>query len=310
MPVSFGVLLGVFLAVLCLATISLIIYRSVDMRVSTILEAGDLERPKVTQKADSSQSKLDETAQGLAAAAEPVETVANARSPQQAERDQEPAPPVEAPGVLLRAMDSRSSRGKALGGVLDSWPGEWEISASLNDLEDDQVFFRIGVRQNGLQLFRIMADPDLLRTLNLPAVLELRLPGSPAPRYGALVRVYEETFVFSDPERGYVQWDYSQIKPHWSGSAYVPWKDYLGYERVIQSGSSSDAVVGLKSFLRDLGYEDIDMGPVYDEQTMKVIKGVQAKYGIPTDGLVGPLTKIVLYHEHRGLNVPKLVERP
>jgi len=313
MPVSFGVLLGVFLALLYLATIFLIIHRSVDMRVSTLLEAGDLERPRVTQKVDGGPAKLDRTLQSPAAAAQTHEgeTLASAGSPQPAERRKDLAPPpVEAPEVFLRAVDSRSSRGDALGGVLDSWPGEWEISASLKDMEDDQAFFRIGAQQNGLQLLRIPADPDLLRRLNLPAVLELRLPGNPTPRYGALVRIDEDTFVFTDPERGYLQWDSGEIRPYWSGSAYVPWKDYLGYERVIQSGSSSDAVVGLKTFLRDLGYEGIDLGPSYDEQTILVIKGIQAKHGIPTDGLVGPLTKIVLYHEHRGLNVPRLAESP
>jgi general secretion pathway protein A len=325
MPVSFGVLLGVFLAVLCLGTVFLIIHRSVDMRVSTILQAKDLQRPRVTQKVESVRGEAAEPSSDQASPLPPkAEGTFRAPSERNAAGVLEPtgsqqkqpgegkalAPLAEDPRDLLGSMDSRSSRGDALSGVLDTWPGELEISASLNDMDDDQAFFRIATRQNGLQILRVTTDPDLLRKLNLPAILELRLPGSPSPRYAALVKIHEETFVFSDPERGYVQWEYSQIKPYWSGAAYIPWKDFLGYERVIQYGSSSDAVVSLKTFLRDLGYEGIEIGPLYDEKTIMVVKGIQAKHGIPTDGLVGPLTKIVLYNEHGSLMIPHLVENP
>jgi general secretion pathway protein A len=325
MPVSFGVLLGVFLAILYLGTVFLIIHRSVDMRVSTMLQAEDLQRPKVTQKVGSGRQEAAEPSSGQASALPPraegpfrepsgsnaAEVLETSGSEHKQPGKGKALPPFSGdPHDFLVSTDSRSSRVDALNGVLDSWPGELELSASLNDMDDDQAFFRIATRQKGLQVLRVTADLDLLRKLNLPAILELRLPGSPSPRYAALVRIQEETLVFSEPERGYVQWDYGQINPYWSGAAYIPWKDFLGYDRIIQYGSSSDAVVSLKTFLRDLGYEGIQIGPAYDEKTIMVVKGVQAKHGIPTDGLVGPLTKIVLYNEHGSLSIPHLVESP
>ena len=326
LPVSFGVLLGVFLAILYLGTVFLIIHRSVDMRVSTLLQAKDLERPRVTQKVESGRGEVTEPPSAQASPLPPkgeetfpvppekntaaVPETAGSQTKQSMESNVLPAPLAEDPHALLSSMHSRSSRGDALSGILDLWPGEWEVGASLNDMEDDQAFFRIATRQNGLQILRVTASLDLLRKLNLPAILELRLPDSFSPRYAALVRIHEEAFVFSDPERGYVQWDFNQLRPYWSGVAYIPWKDFLGYERVIQYGSSSDAVVSLKTFLRDLGYEGIEIGPLYDEKTIMVVKGVQAKHGIPTDGLVGPLTKIVLYNEHGSLMTPHLMENP
>ena len=325
MPVSFGVLLGVFLAVLYLGTVFLIIHRSVDMRVSTILQAKESETPRVTQKVESGKGEEAEPSSEQALSPPPkeegtpraplernaAEVLEPMGSPQKQPGESKALMPVaEDPHALLASMDSRTSRGEALSGILDSWPGEWEISAALNDMDDDQAFFRIATRQNGLQILQVMADPDLLRKLNLPAILDLRLPGSSSPRYAALVKIQDQTFVFSDPERGYIPWDYSQIKPYWSGAAYLPWRDFLGYDRVIQYGSSGDAVVSLKTFLRDLGYEGIEIGPLYDEKTIMVVKGVQAKHGIPTDGLVGPLTKIVLYNENGSLTIPHLTESP
>jgi hypothetical protein len=58
------------------------------------------------------------------------------------------------PDDVLRSANSRSSRSDALRAVLGLWVGEPEMSALLQDLEDDQTFFRIAARHNGLQIFR------------------------------------------------------------------------------------------------------------------------------------------------------------
>jgi general secretion pathway protein A len=326
MPLSFGILLGVFVAVLYLATIYLIIHKSVDTRLSTVLKAKDLESPKVTLKLDENRAKSAPVPNEISPPPEstlpttpekdPVENPEPIESkpespkpePESSLEAKAPSPVAEDPSHFISSLDSRSSRSKALKRVLDSWVGEVEISASLNEMEDDSAFFRITARQNGLQLLGITENPDLLRKLNLPAVLDLRLPGSPSPRYAALMKIQGDAFVFSDPEDADVQWNYDQVKSYWSGTAYVPWKDFLGYEGVIQYGSSSDAVVSLKTFLHDLGYQGIKIGPLYDEQTRTVARGIQGKHGIPTDGGVGPLTKIVIYNENRSLDIPHLTD--
>jgi murein L,D-transpeptidase YcbB/YkuD len=50
----------------------------------------------------------------------------------------------------------------------------------------------------------------------------------------------------------------------------------------------------------------LDTRPVYDEKTMKIITLIQKQCGIKVDGLVGPLTKIILYNELGTLNIPKI----
>jgi general secretion pathway protein A len=320
MPGSLGVIIGV-VAVLFLATIFLVIHRSVDMKVSAILEGTGSETRKITQKIDGSNNDAavspsaqasplpSQAAETLRPAPEKdvVENLQAAMSQEEQSGDgKSPALFAADPYDLLESIDGRSSRGDALSGVLDLWPGDSEISASLDEMEDDRAFFRIAARQNGLQILRITADPDLLQKLNLPAVLELRVPGSPSPRYMALVRIDEGIFVLRGPERGHVHWEYGKIRPYWSGTAYIPWKDFLGYDSVIQHGSPGDAVVSLKTFLRDLGYDGIEIEPAYDEKTMTLVKEIQAKHGILTDGLVGPFTKVLLYNEHHSLNIPHL----
>jgi len=323
-PATLVVLIAV-VAVLYLGTIFLIIHRSVDTRIDTFLEGTAADAGKITQKVEngsadavgSTSTQASALSLRTDATLQPESEKESAENAETSESGKELpkegkafVPLAEDIYDLLKSVDGRSSRSHALRGVLDLWAGDSEISVFLNDMEDDQAFFRIGARQSGLKILRVRADRDLLLNLNLPAVLEFRLPGSLSPRYSALVRIREEIFVFKDPERGYVHLDYDKVKQYWPGTAYIPWKDFLIFDRVIQYGSPGDVVMSLKSLLRDLGYEGIEMAPDYDERTMAVVKDIQAKHGILTDGLVGPLTKIVIYNEHGSLNIPHLEDNP
>ena len=87
---------------------------------------------------------------------------------------------------------------------------------------------------------------------------------------------------------------------------YIAWKDTFGYDRVIAKASSKDSIVSLKLLLTDIGFPLIDMTPIYDNPVKQAIKQIQKKYGLVEDGLVGPLTKIVLFNEKNENSVPHL----
>ena len=86
----------------------------------------------------------------------------------------------------------------------------------------------------------------------------------------------------------------------------VPWKNYLGYRGVIPGGTPRSSVVVLKQLLWEIGYSQLTINDRYDDQTRNAIKEIQAKNGLVVDGLVGDLTKIVLYNEKQGLPIPRL----
>ena len=62
----------------------------------------------------------------------------------------------------------------------------------------------------------------------------------------------------------------------------------------------------LKMILRDIGYGDIYLNPVFDDPTRTAVRQVQARHGLPVDGYVGPLTKIALYNEMAPSDIPRL----
>ncbi len=100
--------------------------------------------------------------------------------------------------------------------------------------------------------------------------------------------------------------DDDQINLYWSGTAYLPWKNFLSIWGTIPFRSSQDSIITLKLLLQELGFGNVDITDEYDAGTRNAIEGVQAKYGIPVDGYVGPLTKIILYREKNTFEMPVL----
>ena len=131
-------------------------------------------------------------------------------------------------GGVLAKVNRRSSRALAMKAVIDLWSGNPENSPLLNDMEDDQAFFKVAARQNGLLIQRVEGDLDSILKLNLPAVLEFYLEGGGTPRYLTLVKTNEDDAVLlgGAVEEG-IQVDRNQLISHWSRVAYVAWRDFL-----------------------------------------------------------------------------------
>lgn len=308
LSLSMGVVLGVFVAVLYLASLFLIIHRSVDLKINSLIESGEIERPKVTQKVD----PADKPVPGGGAFAMTHESSDLSRESgeesggQKSHKQFSPLVVSDLGGILAK-FNRRSSRALAMKAVIDLWSGTPENSPLLNDMEDDQAFFKVAARQNGLLIQRVEGDFDSLLKRNLPAVLEFYLQGGGTPRYLTLAKTNEEDAVLlgGAVEEG-IQVDREQLTSYWSRVAYVAWKDFLNLPATLSSQNSGDAVLTLKMFMHDLGHKELDITPTYDDKTAKAIKQVQRRHGIPVDGVVGPLTKIALYNEKAALNIPRL----
>jgi len=311
LSMSVGVLLGVLVAVLYLASLLIIIHRSVDSKINSLIESGEIERPKVIQKVDPTVKPQP----SAGAFAVPQETVGETQQGGEVSSGPKARPQVLPPAVsdlrgVLAKVNRRSSRALAMKAVIDLWSRNPENSPLLNDMEDDQSFFTVAASQNGLLIRRMEGDLDFIRKLNLPAVLEFYLEGGGTPRYLTLVKAGEDDAVLlgGAVEEG-IQVDRDQLISHWSRVAYVAWRDFLNLPASLSVRSWGDPVLTLKMFMHDLGYKDMDITPVYDEKTALAIKEIQRKHGIPVDGVVGPLTKIVLYSEKAALNIPRLADQ-
>ncbi len=207
----------------------------------------------------------------------------------------------------LTAMDIRASRYSALQDAMDLWQTPIEIQPYLNSLDDDQAFFRLTAKPKGVFMHRIETSLEMLKRLNLPAILELFPTGSEEPGYLTLSRIEGLNFIFGSPDKNkLVVSDADQVNLYWSGIAYLPWKNFLSIWGTIPKRSNKDSIITLKLLLHELGFSDVEINDEYDNWTRLAIEAVQAKYGIPVDGFVGPLTKMILYREKESFEMPRL----
>lgn len=86
----------------------------------------------------------------------------------------------------LKITDALKSRQAALNTAMDMWGIKSEIMPYLNDITDNQVFFPLAAKQNGFLVQRIESDFELVKKLNLPAVLEFYEPGTMSALYLAV----------------------------------------------------------------------------------------------------------------------------
>ncbi|CAB1059067.1 General secretion pathway protein A [Olavius sp. associated proteobacterium Delta 1] len=207
----------------------------------------------------------------------------------------------------LTAMDIRASRYLALQVAMDLWQTPIEVQPYLNSLDDDQAFFRLTTKPKGVFMHRIETSLEMLKRLNLPAILELFPTGGEEPGYLTLSKIEGRNFIFNSPdENKVVAADADQIYLYWSGVAYLPWKNFLSIWGIIPKRSNKDSIITLKLLLHELGFSDVEINDEYDNWTRQAIEEVQAKYGIPVDGFVGPLTKMILYQEKESFEMPRL----
>lgn len=210
----------------------------------------------------------------------------------------------------LRSMDVQSSRTDAFEHAMDRWKANSEVQPYLESIEEDQTFFRLSAKPNGFSILRLESDMDMLMRLNLPAILEFYPPGSSTPGYLTLSNIDGQRIELGGAGDGVlVVADLDEIEFYWSGLAYIPWKNFLSIWGTIPRQSYKDSIITLKLLLHDLGFTNFEINADYDVLTQKAVELIQAKYGVPVDGFVGPLTKIILYREKQSFDMPRLIRQ-
>lgn len=226
-----------------------------------------------------------------------------------------PAPFIEktAPEKILSGMDI--SRENALGHVLSLWDRQALIQFDpfTKEIESDPYFFKIAAEQHNLEIMQLKGEPDLVKKLNLPAILGVISPDRQEQGYLALAGITpgNEYLIFSGSGNEKLKIDPDELKPFLNGEIYIVWKNIFGTGDVISDTSPVTSVVAVKLSLRQLGFSSIDTTAVYDPAVREAVKRIQAKHGLTEDGLVGPMTKIILLREKdQGSTTPSLTESP
>jgi general secretion pathway protein A len=253
-------------------------------------------------KSDSGMDVADKPAGNLKAEA----PVAEQPVALTASRSENNFPAIDLAGYLMN-MDGRGSREPALTHAVKLWNADPQLTPFLKDIDDDQTYFRLSAKSSGLFVHRLETDMAFLKKIDLPAILEFYPPGSPSPGYLTLSRIDGDKIMLQGKDdTEWIATGLEELEFYWSGVAYLPWKNFHSIWGTIPAQSYKDSVITLKMLLQDIGFENVTIDDQYDGFAQHAIESIQAKYGIPVDGYVGPLTKIILYKEKDSFEMPRL----
>src|SRR5437870_4109504 len=272
----------------------------------------DIRRPARLETALRPAEVVAKTAPAApAAAAPPAEPAPAAAEPAPAapaaNAAPEPAPAVPLPSPVaelerrLTALDPQASARVAAEALLAAW--------HTRPLADDETHVpddleRVAWRR-GLEDMRLTGNRSMLGVLDLPALLELRVPGASGPCYAALTGLDERraTLTIGSTPTAI---DAGLLDLFWFGQAHVLWRDFEGLGMTFGLGARGAHVARLQALLRRAGLYGGEATGEFDPATVAAVLDFQRSRLLVPDARVGRLTRIVLYAAAGGYPRPRL----
>jgi len=217
------------------------------------------------------------------------------------------AEPVVNLADILADIGSIGPRRSGIEAILSLWVPTPQVDPQLNDILADGEYFRIAARQNGLLVRTIGCDLNLVRSLELPAIVGLRVDGSSSVGYLTLTGIGPDRITLMGGERyGRIEADPEVLMANCAGSIHIVWKDFHTLTGLIPYSSPPDSVIALKMLLLNAGFDGIEVNPIYGENAERAVREIQHGHRIGVDGVVGAFTKIVLYNRIHALEIPHI----
>ncbi len=207
----------------------------------------------------------------------------------------------------LTELDTQHSRVHAAEALLALWQQPQPNLRHIPPLVQDSAFFDIAARQYGLRLYTLEDNWPLVRRLNMPVIIAVHDGTKNTTAYLTLVGWRGERMYLQGRISGKV-WDtdLASLQPYLQGPVHVFWKNILGFDAIISQGASNQAVLTVKELLRQAGYAQIKPAPIFDAATAAAVVDFQARHKLEADGLVGPLTKMMLINAVQAIETPRL----
>lgn len=191
--------------------------------------------------------------------------------------------------------------------IVGRWVGQDFDLPVLTDTEQ----LRLVAQSHGLEMLVYTGDFSDLLNINLPALLELYLPGHAEPRYLAIESRSNGMALITPAlpaERRRIP--LALLRGLWTGRALVFWNNPARIGFVGSPGRADQDVVALQELLRQTGYYSDPPSGSYDQSTLESVTRFQADRGLIQDGRVGPLTLIHLYQASGRFDQPLLQPPP
>jgi hypothetical protein len=203
----------------------------------------------------------------------------------------------------LAAAEPLASARTAADAVLAAWQ---VAPLAGNELGAPDDLNRAAWRR-GLETLPLTGNLSMLRLLDLPAILELQIPGANGVRFAALVGVDDRgATLMLDGSR--VAVEPMALDRIWLGQARVLWRDFESLGFTLGPEDRGPAVVRLKELLARAGLYERTPGDGFDAETQRAVLDFQRSRLLVPDSRVGRFTRIVLYGAAGGYPRPTLAD--
>ena len=205
---------------------------------------------------------------------------------------------------MLLARTEVASTTAAVEALLQRWnerplePHEMVIPMDLD---------AIAARRN-LHYLSISGTVSMMRILNLPAILELVMPGAVGPRY-AVLRGIDEAACLLAIDGNVLTVEPSFLDAYWLGQAHIVWRDFEGLSPSLAKGTTGGRVRRLQEMLAQLTFYTGPITGVFDDDTEMAVAAFQRSRRLFADAIVGRLTRIVLYDALGDYEHPRLISK-
>jgi len=213
-------------------------------------------------------------------------------------------------GRVQNSQESDGSR-ESLVTLLKIWGiQENRLSQELAFWKKDTRKFNFSEKAIGFafEATQFKGNIERIQMINYPCIVEMRDKGNPSKQYFAtLIELTPAEAVIVDPWKGKVSITLQEFESAWTNLVIVLWRNFDGINGEIIKGTAHPAIRILKKRLEEIGllkiYQPDDQ---FDEQLEDAVKKLQREYHLREDGIVGSMTKMVLYRSLPFLHLPGL----
>ena len=176
-----------------------------------------------------------------------------------------------------------------------SYSGSRTGRASLRKLAAD----------HGLVLTPLRGSLATMQRLNVPAILELQIPGT-GTRYLALLGISGQQLITAPSLPDGIRPDRSELSRLWKGRAYLLWRNHQKISNTLADGTEGAEVIRLQILLAGAGFLGSELSGIYDSATKSGLQAFQKSRSLKADGRPDDLTLLLLYRDGGKFATPGL----
>ncbi|MRR34049.1 AAA family ATPase [bacterium] len=161
-------------------------------------------------------------------------------------------------------------------------------------------------RQAGLQCDSLRTNLTSLRRLDVPVMLEVKLPGVKGKRYLAVTGMTAKGVVVAPPLRGNATLSPEKLRSIWGGRCYVVWRNYRDIPFILSHSAAGREVTSVRRMLEKNGFSTTGRNTAGSGSLAASLAAFQRSRGILPDGKLGVQTLLLLYRDGSDFTVPRL----